>query len=1168
MTTEKIITESGIQLSIEKHRTEDKTVISLETDRHEGYLLHWGVGRHLQQTWQTAPKALWPKGSKAVDEAAVQTPFREQNGGYRIVFRIDRAWDFSCIVFALFLPEKNHWDNNRGRNYRIEIRKPSLMSIQALIQMTEQDKICYQQVHHLEQNYQLAVIVTKDDSLAHVALATDIPGPLIMHWGLARHSSSGWALPPSSVRPVGSTVYQNKAIETPFEDHRSHRRIQLQVRDDAAAAGISFVLKHIGTGRWLKNRGSNFFIPLMAPPAQGLSIDSELSDLAGKIIEKETGSHSWTLMHRFNLCSDLLDKIRNGVQELALIFVWLRYSAIRQLDWQRNYNTQPRELGHAQDRLTRKLAQRYTDAPDERPFIRLILATMGRGGKGQRVRDEILNIMHRHHIKEVSGHFLEEWHQKLHNNTTPDDVVICEAYLAFLRHDGNLDTYYRKLEQEGVTKERLVSYDRPIRSHPDFIPHLKDALIHDFEAFLGILKHVHAGTDLGAAIYAARYLFDADMHTLMDFIWQHRDEGPAGVCTLVEKITDARQRLTEWIAGPHHGVRDLLFLDLALEDFLRVAVERSLHSKLSGEQMLDLIAMMLENRSLTDDDEALSQCLRQWKILKDMPRFGKKWSLQAKAVLDRLGLVIGGFIDGYYQDLQPKAEFLGNAFSAEPWTIIRFSEEVVRGRPVFVLVMLLRHLDPILRRNANLGNWQVVSRGRGLGTVEVVADLRSVQGKTYERSTVIVTDNIAGDEDIPPNIAAIITSDAVDLVSHVAIRARNAKVLIATCYDLKTVDRLKSLSGQTIKLHSNHAGDVVIEEGTKEVGPIAPPVRPVRIPAYRPVFTAYAVPEKDFNWKIVGGKSNNLKRLRSKVPEWIRMPNSVALPFGVFEKVLTEEKNSAIARHYEEMVKKVDLTTDASRSELLNELRETVLALDPPHELISSLYRVWEGSGFAWPGNWAEQWMCIKRVWGSKWNERAFLNRRAQGVPHEDLFMGVLIQPVVEAEYSFVIHTVNPFTGDRDEIYAEVVLGLGETLVGNYPGRALSFALRKGEKKPHLLAFPSKSAGLFGSGFIFRSDSNGEDLIDYAGAGLYDSVMSTPPRKIVLDYAADPLISDEHFQRHFLVTIATIGTIIEEKMGTPQDIEGAYAQDRYFVLQTRPQVGEKSDKNQSSNSNR
>ncbi len=38
----------------------------------------------------------------------------------------------------------------------------------------------------------------------------------------------------------------------------------------------------------------------------------------------------------------------------------------------------------------------------------------------------------RNHIPEVKGHFVEEWHQKLHNNTTPDDVPICEAYIAFM----------------------------------------------------------------------------------------------------------------------------------------------------------------------------------------------------------------------------------------------------------------------------------------------------------------------------------------------------------------------------------------------------------------------------------------------------------------------------------------------------------------------------------------------------------------------------------------------------------------------------------------------------------------------------------------------------------------------------------------------------------------
>lgn len=42
---------------------------------------------------------------------------------------------------------------------------------------------------------------------------------------------------------------------------------------------------------------------------------------------------------------------------------------------------------------------------------------------------------------------------------------------------------------------------------------------------------------------------------------------------------------------------------------------------------------------------------------------------------------------------------------------------------------------------------------------------------------------------------------------------------------------------------------------------------------------------------------------------------------------------------------------------------------------------------------------------------------------------------------------------------------------------------------PQLLGYPSKSVALtVPETLIFRSDSNGEDLEGYAGAGLYDSV--------------------------------------------------------------------------------
>ena len=58
------------------------------------------------------------------------------------------------------------------------------------------------------------------------------------------------------------------------------------------------------------------------------------------------------------------------------------------------------------------------------------------------------------------------------------------------------------------------------------------------------------------------------------------------------------------------------------------------------------------------------------------------------------------------------------------------------------------------------------------------------------------------------------------------------------------------------------------------------------------------------------------------------------------------------------------------------------------------------------------------------------------------------------------------------------VRGLGETLVGNYAGRALSAVVQKRDlAQPEVLSFPSKSVGLFvDETLIFRSDSNGEDL--------------------------------------------------------------------------------------------
>ncbi len=51
---------------------------------------------------------------------------------------------------------------------------------------------------------------------------------------------------------------------------------------------------------------------------------------------------------------------------------------------------------------------------------------------------------------------------------------------------------------------------------------------------------------------------------------------------------------------------------------------------------------------------------------------------------------------------------------------------------------------------------------------------------------------------------------------------------------------------------------------------------------------------------------------------------------------------------------------------------------------------------------------------------------------------------VLAGQYAFVLHTASPFSGERGEMYGELVCGLGETLVGNHPGRPLAFSDRPG----------------------------------------------------------------------------------------------------------------------------
>ena len=219
-------------------------------------------------------------------------------------------------------------------------------------------------------------------------------GNQVLHWGVAQRRPGQWQAPPEPLWPAATKPVGKQAVQTPFPAGSGERELTLRFNDTDAARFLVFVLFNPDTNRWDNNGGKDYWFPLAERPAG----NAPLSVLQERIVEGEMGPHGWTLMHRFNLCHELIDEAGDSRDAWATLFVWLRYSAIRQLDWQRNYNTKPKELAHSQDRLTARLAAAFVQQPANRDLVRQMLACLGRGGDGQRIRDEILQILHRHHI--------------------------------------------------------------------------------------------------------------------------------------------------------------------------------------------------------------------------------------------------------------------------------------------------------------------------------------------------------------------------------------------------------------------------------------------------------------------------------------------------------------------------------------------------------------------------------------------------------------------------------------------------------------------------------------------------------------------------------------------------------------------------------------------------
>ena len=165
---------------------------------------------------------------------------------------------------------------------------------------------------------------------------------------------------------------------------------------------------------------------------------------------------------------------------------------------------------------------------------------------------------------------------------------------------------------------------------------------------------------------------------------------------------------------------------------------------------------------------------------------------------------------------------------------------------------------------------------------------------------------------------------------------------------------------------------------------------------------------------------------------------------------------------------------------------------------------------------------AVKKCWASLWTARAIGYRIRNGIPHDEAALAVIVQEMVPSDTSGVLFTANPLTGVRSESVIDATLGLGEALVSGLvepdhyivdtrQNRILAKSL--GAKK---VSTRSKPAG-------------GVELSEEGAA------------------AAQQALSDEQ-----ILHLAQTGQRIQNEYHAPQDIEWAFAQDRLYILQSRP----------------
>ncbi|MBU4458809.1 hypothetical protein KKF60_02855, partial [Patescibacteria group bacterium] len=214
-----------------------------------------------------------------------------------------------------------------------------------------------------------------------------------------------------------------------------------------------------------------------------------------------------------------------------------------------------------------------------------------------------------------------------------------------------------------------------------------------------------------------------------------------------------------------------------------------------------------------------------------------------------------------------------------------------------------------------------------------------------------------------------------------------------------------------------------------------------------------------------------------------------------------------------------------------NEIKKSFKQLKAKYVAVRSSATAEDSSSAAWAGqlesylNTTEKNLLenVKKCWASLFTPRAIFYRYEKNLHKQKISVAVVVQKMVDSEISGVAFSVHPVTQDENQLIIEASFGLGEAIVSGQVTPD-SYVV---EKKPRRIIDINVNIQDRG---LYRAKINGSE---------WKSI----PKKI----GEKQVLSDKQ-----ILKLSELILKIENHYGFPVDIEWAFANNKFYIVQSRP----------------